>query len=137
MQDKGHFPLGDFVRATRSENKNPAPWLVKIGLRKNSPRTSRNHWYELFLLFCLFVRSGANKVATSGRHGHTNYRQEPTKTDKYRQEANKYRQQANKYTDNKQTNTDNKQTNGLNNAVAEGMNGLYILPSFTITTFYH
>ena len=25
---KARFPLGEFVRATRSENKNPATWLV-------------------------------------------------------------------------------------------------------------
>ena len=27
-QPKARFPLGEFVRATRSENKNPATWLV-------------------------------------------------------------------------------------------------------------
>ena len=42
---KARFPLGEFVRATRSENKNPATWLVKIGWRKNSPRTSRKRSY--------------------------------------------------------------------------------------------
>ena len=42
---EARFPLGDFVRATRSENKNPALWLVEIGWRKNSPRTSKNCSY--------------------------------------------------------------------------------------------
>ena len=42
---KARFPLGEFVRATRSENKNPATLLVKIGWRKNSPRTSRKSSY--------------------------------------------------------------------------------------------
>ena len=42
---KARFPLGEFVRATRSENKNPAMWLIKIGRRKNSPRTSRKRSY--------------------------------------------------------------------------------------------
>ena len=44
-QTKARFPLGEFVRATRSENKNPATWLVKIGWRKKSPRTSRKRSY--------------------------------------------------------------------------------------------
>ena len=44
-QSKAYFPPGDFFRATRSENKNPATWLVKIGSRKNSPRTSRKRSY--------------------------------------------------------------------------------------------
>ena len=42
---QAYFPLGDFVRATRSENKYPTTLLVKIGWRKNSPRTSRNRSY--------------------------------------------------------------------------------------------
>ena len=42
---KAYFPLGDFIRATRSENKNLATSLVKIGWRKNSPRTSRKRSY--------------------------------------------------------------------------------------------
>ena len=42
---EAYFPLGDFIRATRSENKNPATSLVKIGWRKNSPRTSRKRSY--------------------------------------------------------------------------------------------
>ena len=44
-KSKARFPLGEFVCATRSENKNPATWLVKIGWRKNSPRTSRKRSY--------------------------------------------------------------------------------------------
>ena len=45
LGSKAYFPLGDFIRATRSENKNPATWLVKISWRKNSPRTSRKRYY--------------------------------------------------------------------------------------------
>ena len=31
IKPKAYFPLGDFVRVTRRENKNSMTWLVKIG----------------------------------------------------------------------------------------------------------
>ena len=45
FKTKAYFPLGDFIRATRSENKNPATCLFKTGWGKNSPRTSRKRFY--------------------------------------------------------------------------------------------
>ena len=53
------FPLGDFVRAMRGKNKNSATWLVKIGWRKKSPRTSRNRSY-FFLCSCEQIRQVEN-----------------------------------------------------------------------------
>ena len=31
LEAKAYFPLGDFIRGTRSESKNSTTWLVKIG----------------------------------------------------------------------------------------------------------
>ena len=61
---KARFPLGEFVRATRSENKNPATWLVKIGWRKNSPRTSRKRSY-FFVCLREQIRLVENGLKTS------------------------------------------------------------------------
>ena len=68
LPTKAYFPLGDFIREMRSENKNPATWLVKIGWRKNLPRTS---WNCSYFFACLReqirqVENRFNSLPTKG-----------------------------------------------------------------------
>ena len=58
---KAYFPLGNFGRATQSENKSPATWLVKVGSWKNSPRTSRKRSY-----FFVCSRDANSRSGTRG-----------------------------------------------------------------------
>ena len=66
-QRKARFPQGEFVRATRSKNKNPATWLVKIGWLKNSPRTSRKRSY-FFVCSREQIRLVENGLKACGLH---------------------------------------------------------------------